>query len=169
MTRRQNKNNSASFHASRARIKSSHLAKRKKIDRQVFASAKRSVLTIILSSMLIVILTLLITSFNNPERIVKQGLSAIVTDYYENYFYPNLIGNSSSEESLEKIMSRYTTSGFAVISLRQLLLFDNGRYAESAAVLRSHCDENKTFVRIYPEAPFGKKNYRVEPTYSYTF
>jgi len=169
MVTHKNKNASASFHTSRTRIKSSHLAKQKKIDRKVFSSAKKTILTIILFSMLIVVLALLTCSFNNTERLTKQNFSSIVSDYYENYYYPNLVGTASDIDSLEKIMSRYEESGFATISLRQLLLFNEKSYTESAALLKSHCDENKTFVRIYPEAPFGKKNYRVDYTYSCTF
>ena len=163
------KTNSQSFHTSRTRAKSSRLSSRKQFDRQVFNATKRSVLTIIIFSMLIVILAVLFVYFNDPERLVKRKISDIATDYYESYYYPSLIGNAKDDQTLTEIMSPYATPGFATISLRQLLLYDNEHYANTAAFLKQYCDENKTFVHIYPEAPFGKKNYRIDYIYSCAF
>lgn len=163
------KNRSQDIHTSRTRTKSSRLSTHKKRDRQIFNVTKKSILFIIILSMLIVILVLLLSSFENPERLVKQKLTNITSDYYENYYYPNLIGSASSQDSLEDIMSHYTEVGFATISLRQLLLFDNERYKETATFLKKYCDENQTTARIYPEAPFGKTNYRIDYHYSCAF
>ena len=160
------KKNSSDFHASRTRIKSSRLSAHKKLDRQIFSTTKKAILTVIVFSVLIVILVVLLMTFEKPERLVKQKLTDITADYYENYYYPNFVGNADDEKSLEEIMSRYTASGFATISLRQLLLFDNERYAETAKFIQKYCDENKTFARIYPEAPYGKTNYHVDYLYA---
>ncbi len=162
-------NSSQSFHTSRSRVKPSRISARKKLDRQVFSGTKKTILVVIIFSMLIVILALLLIYFENPERLVKQRLAGITADYYENYYYPNLIGNAKDDESLAEIMSRYVEPGFATISLRQLLLFDNERYAKTAEFIKEYCDENKTYIRIHPEEPFGKMNYRVNYVYSCDF
>lgn len=163
------KTNSQKYHASRSRVKSSHLSSRKRIDRQVYSATKKSILTVIIFSMLIVILAVLFVIFNDPEKLVKQKITDITTDYYENYYYPSLIGNAADEDSLSDIMTPYVTPGFATISLRQLLLFDNERFAKTATFVKQYCDENKTFAHIYPDPPFGKKNYHIDYIYSCAF
>lgn len=163
------KNRSQDIHTSRTRTKSSRLSAQKKRDRQVFNATKKSILIVIVFSMLIVILVLLLSYFEKPEHLVKRKIENIAADYYENYYYPNLIGNANSQDSLEDIMSHYTEVGFATISLRQLLLFDNERYKETASFILKYCDENHTSVRIFPEAPFGKTNYRIDYHYSCAF
>lgn len=168
MAKVKNKNASAKFHTSRTRIQSSHLAHSKLRDRQIFDTAKRSVLTIIILSMLVVILTVLLSNFQNPTSIVKRQIEFIANSYYEDYFYPNLVSNSSDQTSFAETMSRYTTSGFAKIPLRQLLLYDGTNHTY-ATTINTYCDKNSTFIHFYPTPPFQKTDYRVEYTYSCTF
>lgn len=168
MAHEKNKNSNR-LHASRTRIKLSNLAQAKRTDRKIFDAARRTILTTIIATMLIVILAVLLTQFSSPERVVKQKITDIVADYYENYYYPQLVGTANQDTSLDQIMSHYTKSGFARITLRQLLLFDNERYAKSADTITTYCDEDSTFVQIFPESPFGKSDYRIDYHYSCTF
>lgn len=167
MAKTKNKDGSAKYHTGRAKIGSSNLARSRRIDRQVFETAKRSIVTIIIFAMLIVILVTLLSIFQNPETAVRRKIESITSDYYENHFYPEI--TDGVEGSLDEIMEHYHTHGFAIVSLRQLLLYDNGRHAESTGAITKYCDENSTFARIYPEPPYGKTNYRVEYTYSCAF
>ena len=167
MAKVKHKNQSAKFHNSRMEFKSSHLSRAKTRDRRIFSTARKSILAIIILATLTVILTILLSYFTNPERIVKSKIPAIATDYYENYFYPEITADST--KPLDEIMSRYVTTGFARVTLRQLLLFDGERHAEAAAVLATYCDTNDTFVQFFPESPFGKTDYRVDYHYSCTF
>ena len=98
-----------------------------------------------------------------PEGSIKRQIEAIAADYYENYFYPKLTSSGT------KNLNRYTSSGFARVSLRQLLLFDNERYKKSAPLITKYCNENKTFVQFFPEPPFNKNNYHAEYHYSCEF
>ena len=169
MAKTKNKNISTEFHTSRPRVKSSRLSSSKKFNRQIFDTAKRSIIMVIILAMLVVILAIPLSAFQNPEYIVKHSIESMTTDYYENYFYPRLIGTTDSNTSLDDIMSPYVTHGFAIVSLRQLLLFDDERYANLTSTLTEYCNENSTFVRIYPDEPFGKTNYHVDYHYSCEF
>ena len=158
---------SHNFHASRSAAKSSRLAHRQKTSRRIFHTTKRSILTVIISAMLVVILAVLLSTFSSPERVVKSKIESIATDYYENYFYPEITTDNSTP--LSQIMSRYEKPGFAKVTLRQLLLFDNGRYNSAATTLTKYCDENATFIQIFPTSPFSKTDYRIDYHYSCTF
>ena len=171
MASARKKPSSAKLHKSRTRIQSSRLAHTKETNRKLFFATKRAILTIIILTMLVVVLATLLSSFSSPERVVKQKIEAIASDYYENYFYPQLtaIDEMQNASTLTEKMKRYTSSGFAKVTLRQLLLFDGERYAEAAAILTTYCDENQTFVQIFPESPFGRTNYHIDYHYSCDF
>jgi len=166
MTKDKNQNGSSSFHTSRTRIKSSRIAHNKKVDRQIFKGARRTVLTIIGLAMLTVILTMLLTFFAKPEHIIKHEIENIASDYYENFFYPEL---TTDNASFEQVMERYTKVGLSRISLRQLLLFDEERYSSASDIVKTYCDENETFIQIYPEPPFGRTDYHIDYHYACIF
>lgn len=161
------KNSSHNFHASRNTVKPSRLARKQKSSRRVFKITKRSILTVIILAMLVVILAVLLSTFASPERVVKSKVESIATDYYENYFYPEITEGNSTP--LSQIMERYEESGFAKVTLRQLLLFDGGRHTSSTAALTAYCDENATFIQIFPTPPFSKTDYHIDYHYSCTF
>lgn len=161
-TQRSNK-----YHSSRVRNNASHLSLAKVRDHKVATIAKNVILAIIALTTLTVVAIILITQFSTPEHIVTHEIESIATDYYENYFYPEITTNNPS--SPEQIFAKYETTGFARVSLRQLLLFDNERHASSATLLSSHCDTNTTFVQFFPTAPFSKSDYRTEYHYSCNF
>ena len=151
------------------RVQSSHLAKSKRTDRAIFRSTRRAILSVILLATLAVILAVLLHSLSSPERVVKQKISEIAADYYENYFYPQLTANLADNSSLSIAMERYETPGFNQITLRQLLLFDNEHYAKSGSILSTYCDENDTTMRIFPISPYRPTDYRIEYHYACEF
>ena len=168
MGKPKNKNNSKNLHLSRTRIKSSRISRAKKTNRMIFHSTKNTILCVIAFAMMIVVLALLFMSFSSPERTVKNKITEIATDYYENYFYAQF--TAGVDESLfEENFSRYQDVGFSRVSLRQLLLFDNERYAKSADILSKYCDKNTTYVQFFPYPPFGKTDYKTEFHYSCEF
>lgn len=135
--------------------------KKKEHDRKVFLIAKRLILAVIVMAMLLVVLMLLFTSFTQPEKVVTAKIEGITADYYENYFYDRIKDYSN--------LDSYTENGFSKVTLRQLLLFDSERHAGDASLLNKYCDTEATYVRIYPEAPFSKHDYRVDYHYACTF
>ena len=165
------KTGSAFLHIPRTRVQSSKLSRSKATNHKIFSASRHIILIVIIMAMLMVVLAILSRAFLTPERIVKQKIEAITTDYYENYFYPQFtaVAEMQNPNILAEKMKRYETPGFSTITLRQLLLFDNQRYATAADILTAYCDENKTYMQIFPEPPFEKTNYRVEYHYSCDF
>ncbi len=158
---------SKKVHVARAKFfRRSHLSER---DRRIFLISRRVVFGIVVVAMLAVILAVLAAIFNNPEALVTGKIEKITADYYENYFYTRIEDYGTTDKSLAEIMERYVEAGFSRITLRQLLLFDSERYASSAAYITEYCDPETTYVKIYPEAPFTKSDYRVEYHYACTF
>ena len=133
--------------------------------------AQKIVLVIIGVVMALVIFLVVFSVFNTSENQIKSRITRLATDYYENYFYDDF--TSSPEfakiDDLDTAMEKYTRRGFASISLRQLLLHDPAHTAEDANYLKSRCDENKSFIQIFPEPPYDKTSYHIEYTYSCNF
>ena len=99
-----------------------------------------------------------------PIFFASRELEHIARDYYENYYHAKFIANKSGLEA-EAAFAPYTESGFPTLTLRQLLLFDNSRHAASAPTFTidgQPCSTSDTTIRIYPQPPFGPKNYRLE-------
>lgn len=132
--------------------------------------AKHTVSTIIILSMIVVVLAIFFGFLTNPERLAKATIENLARDYYENYFYKtivsaNEIGTANEKKSLAEIMEKYEKIGFAKVTLRQLLLY-NPEKAGNPATTTNYCDENATSVQIFPTAPYGKSDYKIE--YNYT-
>jgi hypothetical protein len=138
-------------------------------DRRIFAISRWVILGVVIIAMLIVGLVMLFSFLNNTEAIVTGKIENITADYYENYFYPRIEKYSAEGKELADVMAPYAETGFSKVTLRQLLLFDSERYSASADYLTEHCSPESTYVKIYPEEPFGKLNYHVEYHYACTF
>ena len=134
--------------------------------RRLPAVAKRVEFLIIVGAVLVIGAAILVAIFFNSEAVTKRNLAAMAEDYYENYYYDKFMG---SVEETEAMMNKYEVTGFPTVSLEQLLLFDNRRNAEFATTMEKNCDTSATTIRIFPEAPFGRKNYHIEYNYSCNF
>ena len=99
--------------------------------------------------------------FSN-ERQVKNQISALANEYYENYLYQDNLASSAD-------LAKYESYGFAPITLRQLLLYDNQKNSGFAPYLTKYCDENTTTIKFYPDAPYGRRDYHTDYTYSCEF
>ncbi|MBR0488444.1 hypothetical protein IJJ39_02095 [Candidatus Saccharibacteria bacterium] len=156
------------MHISRPRARKSWLARSKEMSRRTHIVAKNVIIALILLAGMLVVLVVLLGMFKTPERTVTGKIYAMAEDYYENYLYDNIVANVSADK-MDEALSKYAERGFAAMDLKQLLLFDNGRHSAAGATLKSYCDETGTYVKIYPEAPFGRKDYRIEANYACNF
>ncbi|MBR3252654.1 hypothetical protein IKF84_01105 [Candidatus Saccharibacteria bacterium] len=146
-------------------------------DRDYQRAARTSVLTVIATIMLIVIGFNIFCLVVTPEKLVKDEITAITSDYYENYFYNKVLDNNSlstdnadfNASAMEKILKNYTNRGFASISLRQLLLSDDQKHIAATEHLEKYCNLDRSNIKIYPEAPYNRQNYHVEYSYSCKF
>lgn len=102
--------------------------------------------------------------YNMPEYATDREMNMLAKDYYENYFYDMFV-NNLGDNSLTKAMGQYDEKGMDPVKLRQLLLFDNGRHADSREIFSSKsypCDTNLSYVKYHPFAPYGKTDYTYE-------
>ena len=130
-------------------------------------TARNIILTIIILAAIAVACVVFSIFFFSPENVVKRTIPAIATDYYENYFYPEITeGNINSPSD---IFSKYTNTGFSRITFRQLLFYDAERHPDAAAAITTYCDLSGSYIQIYPESPFGKSDYRIDYHYSCQF
>ena len=132
---------------------------------------QKIILSIIFAVIIIVAITLIVAIFLKPENLVKSKISSLASDYYENYFYENLINSEKYNQinNLDEIMGKYQQSGLSSLTLRQLLLYDNQKNSDVAPFLKKYCNEENTYVKFYPEPPYSKTSYRTEYTYSCNF
>jgi len=137
----------------------------KKQKRNFHLTARKATLIIIPAVAAVVGIVLVLCLFLNPEARTKRQIEAMARDYYETYYYPNFKATTTGDDGFEK----YVESGFPKTTLRQLLLFDGGRYKDLTDSLTEYCDENATTIQFFPVSPYSEKNYRVEYTYSCNF
>ncbi|MBR2994897.1 hypothetical protein IKF32_03220 [Candidatus Saccharibacteria bacterium] len=130
--------------------------------------SKKIVLTVILLLMIVIVVATLFAFLFKNEYVVKAKLDYLAHDYYENYLYDSF-KNSAPNSDVEQILNKNTVRGLSRITLRQLLLHDESKNADIANYLLEYCDENKTYVIIYPEPPYEKTSYHLKYTYSCNF
>lgn len=113
-------------------------------------------------AIVLVLINLLAGLFFNNTRSVENLTEQMARDYYENYFYPKF---TLGAVDLEARFKEYKDTGFEPVLLRHLLLNDGGKYEKWRKEFTEGkvvCDTNISNVKYYPEAPFGRKNYRIE-------
>lgn len=154
----------------RARVKRSWLSRSKARSFRSHTAARRTILTVVVLVSMVVVLAVLFSIFNTPERVVTGKIEEIARDYYENYYYAEIVrAAETSEKTAEEILASSAERGIPKINLEQLLLYGNGRHKDVRATLRRYCDENGTVATIYPEEPYGQKDYRLEINYACNF
>ena len=124
-------------------------------------------------STFVIILCIFLIIFNlathaifDPKRMAESEMEKIAKDYYENYYYESFV-QKIPEDELSVAFATYTTYGFPKVYLRELLLFDNSRHADSRSYFEGHyvCNTNQTAVQIVPYEPYGKTDYRINYFY----
>ncbi|MBR3236325.1 hypothetical protein IKF92_01415 [Candidatus Saccharibacteria bacterium] len=132
--------------------------------------AKKITLGVIFAATLTIIIATILSLILTPENVVKSTISDIVSDYYENYFYQKLESSPNfSKENPGLILEKYQTTGLSTLTLRDLLIYDNQKHYDKHDYLAKYCDEDHTFIRIFPEPPYEKKSYHTDITYSCNF
>ena len=135
---------------------------RKKNDNIV---VRRVILAVIGVAITVVVVSVIYCLVWSTEKATKAKLDEMAREYYEGFTYENLINGAMSQDEIESVMDKYKVRGFAPVYLRQLLLYNNQENMKEAEFVKNYCDENLTYMKIYPEAPYDKKSYRVEYNY----
>lgn len=156
---------SSTLHTSRTRVESSRIAHDKKVERIKADTAQTAIIGVILGAMLVVVVGVLAIQFAKPERQVADKVSALASNYYENSLYKSVTDEGANKDVLKK----YTETGFAPVTLRQLLLFKSYTDTKESKYLNRYCSDEATRVTYYPKEPYGVKDYTVEYQYSCSF
>ena len=133
-----------------------------KSQRPPFTWREAALVSILVLAASCVGITLAADAAFDPARDAEQTLLDLADDYYTEYIYPTTLGYDFRNP--EATLSEYQYSGFSTIYLYQLILhqddtekatkpFDNGYY---------RCNRNESTIRIFPVAPYGPRDYRVE-------
>lgn len=130
---------------------------------------QKIIIVIIVSVMAITIGFAIASFFLQPENLTKAKISNLATDYYENYLYENLINSEKFSGNIDATMSEYRDRGLSTITLRQLLLHDQSKNASLANEIKNYCDEEKTTIKFYPDAPYSRSSYHVDYHYVCNF
>lgn len=108
-------------------------------------------------------IAIFVGTFYNPEAHASKELEKLAKNYYIEYLYPQTLGKNINNP--EKVLTKYAETGLASISLRQFLLYNNGKHYPSISVFQNNayqCSLSKTFVRYYPVAPYGPRDFTVQ-------
>lgn len=132
--------------------------------------ARKFVTLGVIVSAIMVGVSLFVTVYYNPEAVAKRNMDFLARTYYETYYYDKFV-EAIDEDSFEERMRTYERTGLQPVMLRQLLLYNNGKYSSYKEYFENDsfkCDKNKTSAKFYPKSPYGPKDYRVEYEYSCT-
>lgn len=103
--------------------------------------------------------------FEKPksEDDLKNYLIKMGTDFYVDFYYEEQ-AKGKSEEELKQYLSKFTDTGIK-ISLKTLEDYseENEKTIEKFKNKKKECDKQNTKVIIYPQDPYGKEDYSVEP------
>ncbi len=128
--------------------------------------AKKIVLVIIAIVMVLVIGTVVCSLIFTKENQIKWQISKISKEYYENYYYENLIDTSQSSDEIYNFLEKHHEEGLSNVTLNVLLSYDNRKNIAYEDSLGEYCNRNATLIKIYPDPPYDKKSYHIEYTYS---
>lgn len=163
--KRSNTKNSRQIKAKR-----SWLSRAKERNLRAQKIAQRVILGVILLVSIVVVFVAVFAIFNTPEKVTTRKIEEMARDYYENYYYAEVVkATEASGKSAEEILAKYAETGIPRMKLEQLLLFGNGRYKSETSALARYCDRGRTIAQFYPEAPYGRENYRLEINYACNF
>ncbi len=129
-------------------------------------SRARSVITFVIIFLIILVFLSVFAAVNlRPENRIKSEFENLARDYYENIFYENMLSAENYSGNPEKSLAPFRERGLAKISLRQISLSD----LSVSDFLLERCESGSTFVRFYPDPPYGRADYHAEYTYSCNF
>ncbi|MBQ9017126.1 hypothetical protein IJ103_02695 [Candidatus Saccharibacteria bacterium] len=121
---------------------------------------KRTVVVCVIICISLVVVNAVASAYFNPKTSVERELSALAEEYYEDYLYERLVGDRTGDE-VAKELKNYREVGVTNTYLRQLLLYDSGR-RKAAAGYFENCNRNETYVKYYPDPPYGKQDYHFD-------
>lgn len=130
---------------------------KKKLNKKVLVA-----LAIIVIAALVVLLFFVFGKKSNEDELNKS-LSEMGKNFYENFYYEQ-VGSSADERT--SLLSKFATIGIK-IDLENLGRYNDGEFKDEIKEFKNSltdekCNQTKTKVVIYPKAPYGKTDYKIE-------
>ena len=129
--------------------------------------ARRVVTIGVMVSVVMVGVSLFVALYFNSEAVAKRKFEELAKTYYEDYYYDKFM-NDVDPEKKDTALSNSAKNGFHPVPLRQLLLYQNGKYSSYRGYFEKgdfNCDKNTTSATFYPVEPYGKTDYTVKYFY----
>ena len=135
-----------------------------------FTIAQKTIMGVIAASAIIVVIAVICSFTLNTENVIKSGISTLSSNYYKDYVYKSLSDNNSGNTDLMKsAIQTYKDTGLATIPLRVLLKFNQENAKLDTTLITDRCDQDNTYVKIFPESPYEATSFRAEYNYSCEF
>ena len=132
-----------------------------------FTTAQKVILAII-GIIVLIVVVFTIFALNYTTKYQAEGrIADLAHAYYESYYYPNAFGDD--QQKATDFLSRFTESGIAPVTLRQMLISSPNATDQDREFLLKYCDQNTTEATFFPESPYAADSYRAEFTYSCNF
>lgn len=141
--------------------------RKKVLQRKPMTWREISLLGIIIVSATAIVSSLLISANFHPQLDAERELKKLANDYYIEYLYPRILG--IHRNTPEVVLADYIDTGLPSVRLRQMLMYNDHAHADSLKYFSNahyQCDTNYTYVRYFPVAPYGPRDYTAEYTYS---
>ncbi len=152
------------------KTKKSSISSKKRNKKARSANGARVVIVFcIVAAMVAVVVAAGLRFLLTDEKVAMQKLDFLAKTYYEDYYYDNFQRTLQSGSAGKSALERYSKYGFAPVHLRQLLLFNDGEYADYRKYFDGKCDTNTTLIYYYPQAPYGKTDYTTSYELDCTF
>lgn len=142
----------------------------KKIRNFIENQKKKNIyLVLLILVLLVLILPLIIHSYIQSKKSASENVTEYIEKlgkkFYEDYYYQQLSGLKGNHmvEDTSTFLENFVTSGIPVTLNQVLELHFKTEKQINKAIKKYQCDFETTGFIIYPEPPYEKKSYRIEP------
>ena len=136
---------------------------RKQMGRRPLTWSEWAILGMVATCIVAVLCSFVVKASFHPEQDAEKSLERLVSAYYTEYLYPRMAGEA---ENAAQEIAQYKNTGFPLVYLRQMLTFDDYKYADEEQYFKNEyyeCDENTSRVHFVPVEPYGIRDYTYTP------
>ncbi|MDD6223415.1 MAG: hypothetical protein PUB18_00215 [bacterium] len=121
------------------------------------------VVVFVMISLVVVAMLLFGGKKESQKEKLSKSLEAMGTDFYENYYYPQI---ATTDEERKEFVKKYENMGIK-INLDNLSRYNTSQNEERVKEFvneetKEKCDQTNTRVIIYPKSPYKKESYELK-------
>ncbi len=121
-------------------------------------NSNKNLLIIIGIVVALIIIGLSINSYKEKKSsptTISQNLETVGQDFYENYYY------SDMDDEQKTLLAEFKDQGI-VVNITNLETITSLNENLKNNLIKKECDFDETKIVIYPEEPYGKKDYNLK-------